>query len=548
MYWLVVAIGLGVIAYIFCKRSNSSKACSSNVPQYDHAVIIGGSVGGMVTAAYLTKHFRRITIIESDDVLSDALMKSKPSELLDYRCQLESPMSVGRSGVPQIYQLHIIEGEGHKIMRELFPRLDDKLCHEHGISIYSLKKELRLSVNGVLLNQNLTEDFQWLGADRFTLETVLRRELCTQYGNQIEWKSNSRVTQLIVDQASNIVQGVRYRRRKTGGSSSLDIYSDFIVDCSGRNSSSTKWLKESLNLNVPSVQIHFGCGYLTFIGERFKTGHAEFDSMPLLGCTANSPLRNTGCYVTAIRKIEPTNENSLGTLSTITLHCVNSEFPPNDSYDNLLAWVKENLDQEYYAILKSTKVCSPLATFRRAIDDRKYVESLGKRWPHNYVLLGDSMCTFNPQFGQGMTHACRQARELGKIFAENSDRLKDIAHIFNVRASAISEECWLLSTTNDWKTPTLKIVSTDENGQTQVRQRDGDIPMSKDHSLRVPWLIRFLQWYNRWFLQCASKSGQFSTDFLRIMNQHSSPFLLFKPATIFAVFYAALTNYLNLSK
>ncbi|CAF5057863.1 unnamed protein product, partial [Rotaria sp. Silwood1] len=41
------------------------------------------------------------------------------------------------------------------------------------------------------------------------------------------------------------------------------------------------------------------------------------------------------------------------------------------------------------------------------IDDRKYVELLDKKWPKNYILLRDAMCTFNPQFGKGITHACR---------------------------------------------------------------------------------------------------------------------------------------------
>jgi hypothetical protein len=267
MYWLVIYVVLAMISYIFYKRKKSFKPYLLSIPQYDHAIIIGGSVAGMVSAAYLTKYFRRITIIESDDVLTDKLMKSTPSEIFDYRCHLESPMSVGRSGVSQIYQLHIIEGEGHKIIRQLFPGLVEKLCHEHNINLYSLKNELRLSVNGVVLNQNLTDDLQWLGADRFTLETILRRELCARFGNQIDWKSNSRVTKLIVDQISNTVQGVTYRCRKTSIASSIDLYGDFIIDGCGRHSSSTKWLKESLDINVPTTQIHFGCGYVTFVGD-----------------------------------------------------------------------------------------------------------------------------------------------------------------------------------------------------------------------------------------------------------------------------------------
>ncbi len=34
------------------------------------------------------------------------------------------------------------------------------------------------------LNENLTDDIELLGVDRFTLEIVLRQELCLKFGNQ----------------------------------------------------------------------------------------------------------------------------------------------------------------------------------------------------------------------------------------------------------------------------------------------------------------------------------------------------------------------------
>ncbi|CAF2684989.1 unnamed protein product [Rotaria sp. Silwood2] len=549
MFWLVISVTLGIISYMIYKKHIKSVKFASNVPQqYEHAIIIGGSISGIVTAAYISKYFKRITIIESDDVLSDTFMKSSPDEILDYRCCLQSPASLGRSGVSQIYQGHVLESEGNKILLELFSQLKEKLLNEYGVRIYSIKNESRLAASGILLNQNLTADFDWLGVDRFTLEIVLRKELCLQLGNKLEWKCNARVTQLIVDRSLNIVNGIKYRLKQNIDSPVCCMYGDLIIDCTGRNTSSTRWLKESFNLIVPTVQIDFGSGYVTFIGERFKTGDPLLDLMPIVGCTTNTPDNNTGCYITPIRTIRTEDKNSLGTLSVIAFHSANSEYPPNDSYENLLEWIEEHLDPEYYSILKSTKVHSPLVPYRHAIDDRKYVELLGKKWPQNYILLGDAMCTFNPQYGQGMTHACRHARELGKIFDENCHKLKDISHIFNRRASAISEECWLLATTNDWKTPTLKVITTDKHGEIKIYQRHGNSAQSNDRQLHLPLTVRFLQWYSPWFLQCASKSGRLSTDLLRVVNQQASPFILLKPATFLAVCHIALMNYFKLSK
>ncbi|CAF4739884.1 unnamed protein product, partial [Rotaria sp. Silwood1] len=183
--------------------------------------------------------------------------------------------------------------------------------------------------------------------------------------------------QLIVDQSVNIVQDVKYRLKQ-------HVDSQF-------------------NLIVPTEQIHFGCGYISFIGERFKTGNPSLDSISIIGCNINSSDNNTGCYITPI------------------------QYPPNDFYENLLEWAKDHLANEFNSVLKSTTVCN-------------------------------AMCAFNPQHAQGMTHALRHASELGKMFDEQCHKLEDISYIFSQRVSAIMEECWLASTISDWKTPTLKII------------------------------------------------------------------------------------------
>ena len=260
MIYFVISIIIRIISYIIYKRYKNLLKSPSTITQYDHAIILGGSIGGIVTAAYLSKYFKRITIIESDDVLNDLFMKSTPSEILDYRYRLESPTSLGRSGVSQIYQLHGLQAEGYKILQELFPNIKDKLFNEYDVRTYSMKNELRVMNSGVLLNQDLTEDFHWLGIDRFTLEIVLRKELCLKFDKQIEWKCNTRVMGLIVDQSLNVVKGIKYRLKKNHDSLSFDIYGDFIIDCTGRNTSSPKWLKENFNLIIPTVQIHFGYG------------------------------------------------------------------------------------------------------------------------------------------------------------------------------------------------------------------------------------------------------------------------------------------------
>ncbi|CAF5017888.1 unnamed protein product, partial [Rotaria socialis] len=156
----------------------------------------------------------------------------------------------------------------------------------------SLKNKFRFVIGDVLLNKNLTEDLHWFCIDRFTLETILRRELCLQYDNeQIQWMSNTKVTQLIVNQSTNAVLGVKYRS-KLNSDTKMQLYSDFIIDCTGRYSSSIKWLKENFDLILPTEELHTGTGYVSFVGERFKTGNVSLDSIHVGGNAAHAPNHN----------------------------------------------------------------------------------------------------------------------------------------------------------------------------------------------------------------------------------------------------------------
>lgn len=549
MLAVVISIILVVLAYIVYKKLNKPVRTTSNAPQHDHVIIVGNGIGGMVTAGYLSRYFKRITIIESDDVLSDVLLKSTSDEMLDYRLRLESPTSIGRSGIPQMYQLHIVEGEGFHVLTEVFPQLEKILRTEHDIRTYSLKKEAIMISSGVTLHSDLSDELRWLGVDRFTLETVLRRELYAKYGSKIEWKCNSRVLQLISDQSSNTVLGVKYRCKQDATSTLIDLYGDFIVDCTGRNGSSAKWLKQSFDINVPTEDIHFGNGYVSFVIERFKSGDPSLDEKAFICSTVNTPQQNTACCISPIRQIKTTEEDSLGSLSSAVVLCVNSEFPPNDSYENIVDWAKDNVDPRYHTILQASKLRSPIVPYRRATDHRKYLELIGKKWPQNYILLGDAICTFNPQYGQGMTHACRHARALNKVFSENPGTLKNLPHKFIPQAAKISDECWLTSTTNDWKTPTLRVVKSDLNGQVKTYHKGEDFTAGNNNAqARPPLRVRFLQWYSYWFLQCAKDSAQLSTDYLSVVNQHKDPLVLVKPGTLYKVLSKALFGYFSSTK
>src|ERR1041385_5029468 len=81
---------------------------------YDHAIVIGGSIAGLLAARVLTEHFKRVTIIERDT------LPDTPNF---------------RKGVPQAHHPHILLKRGELIMERLFPGLVDQLQVAGGVQV-----------------------------------------------------------------------------------------------------------------------------------------------------------------------------------------------------------------------------------------------------------------------------------------------------------------------------------------------------------------------------------------------------------------------------
>ena len=78
-----------------------------------HAIVVGGSLGGLLTARVLSKHFDSVTIVEKDRV------RQVPDS---------------RPGQPQTQHLHGLLAMGLKIMTDYFPDLPAELV-ANGASI-----------------------------------------------------------------------------------------------------------------------------------------------------------------------------------------------------------------------------------------------------------------------------------------------------------------------------------------------------------------------------------------------------------------------------
>src|SRR5215207_1022903 len=71
-----------------------------------HAVVIGGSMAGLVAARVLVRHFTQVTLIDRD----------------------RFPAEPGfRKGVPQSRHLHVLLGKGRALLDRFFPGLTEQM-------------------------------------------------------------------------------------------------------------------------------------------------------------------------------------------------------------------------------------------------------------------------------------------------------------------------------------------------------------------------------------------------------------------------------------
>jgi hypothetical protein len=124
---------------------------SSTTISRQHAIVIGGSLGGLLTARVLSKHFDRVTIVEKDRVN-------------------HQPQS--RPGQPHTRHLHALLATGLKILADYFPDLPQALAANGAVLSDAMENSRWYSYGGY--RQRFTSGWQGATMSRPLLEHLVR--------------------------------------------------------------------------------------------------------------------------------------------------------------------------------------------------------------------------------------------------------------------------------------------------------------------------------------------------------------------------------------
>lgn len=448
---------------------SSSQHRQENEGPGRHAVVVGGSIGGMLAARVLSDHFDRVTLIERDRLPEG---------------------TANRPGVPQARHLHFFLKRGLMAIEELFPGVKPDLLAA-GSHLLDQGKDFRILYRSGW-SPKVACDLEICAFTRPLLESTIRQHLLKD--SRIFLVQGCEMESLLLDESGDRVSGVRLRRRASAeneeAGEELTLHADFVVDVSGRGSKAPEWL-QALGYEAPEEEVVDAFwGYATRIYEPVEGFSADWKSLFLLNRPPYQPRAGI------IQPIE-------GNRWIVTLAGVMHDYPPTDE-EGFLKFAKSLSSPELYRAIETARPLTKIWGYRQTANRLRHYEKLS-RMPQGFVTMGDAVCAFNPVYALGMTVTCLAALELRDALRKGHGQVETLS--FQKRLSKLVAGSWALTTGEDMRWP----------------ETQGGTVTAK---------VKFMHWYLEQVIQLIPQSEEVFRRFQEVNHMLKSPAALFHPKVL----------------
>ncbi|MFC6953287.1 NAD(P)/FAD-dependent oxidoreductase [Halorubellus litoreus] len=359
----------------------------------DRAVVVGGSVAGLLAARVLADGFDEVLVLERDEV---------PDE------------PVQRDGVPQATQIHALLEAGRATIEDCCPGYCESLLAAGGVLLDGAR-DLRFYDQGGYLADG-PRRMPFYAATRPLFEDVLREHVTA--GRSVTVQDRTRVTDFLLDDDGDAVVGVE-RREGTGDAERVPA--DVVVDATGRASRTPRWLEANGFPAPPVEDVPIDVGYATVAVERPPGGRKTMLAM------ASAP-RTRG---EAVFPVE-------GDRWLVNVHGVAGDHPPAD-LDGVREFAASLPTDAAATTLSEHEIRGDVHAYRFPSSRRRYYERLDTV-PEGLLVVGDALASFNPIYGQGMSVAALEALALHRALA--ADGTTGLPERFFENAAPVVDHAW----------------------------------------------------------------------------------------------------------